>query len=1316
MNARGFTLATTVLAVVLAGTLVLGSAPALAIREYVQSVAIGREVNQTKVAKRQAEEAASEPVTVSAAEEDLCTAASGDSCQPAQEGSGKSEFSEPTGVAVNDASGVTEGAGDVYVADQHNNRVERFSSAGDFLGQFDGSGTFEVEGKIQKGIAAPSGEFEAPSYIAVDSSGDPLDPSNGDVYVVDTDHNVVDEFGPTGEYLAQLTETTPGAAFANLKGVAVDSAGDLWLENQPAATLMLDEFSPTGAFVKAIEVPGGSRFGSLALDARYVYVGEENTVRKFDAQTGKEVVHFYTPTSNGNGVYDLAVDPVSEDLLLDDNEHSHCVCEVEVLVYGPGGEPYTENGSGQIKAKPVQVVPADPQIKFSPGIAVNRESSVYVSEASFEEAADEVRGFDYILFPTVALGKVSVTEATVTLHGSVNPEGETVTECEFEYGTDVGEYTHKTPCSPSAPLTGTAAVPVSASLTGLTPRTGYYYRLTARAKASKSVAGIFFTATRPQIKGEGVADVGANEAKVEATVDAAGLATVYHVEYGTSEAYGASTPETSIGATKSPVHVVARLEGLQADTHYHARIVAVNALGTAQGVDMAFTTSASAAVTALTLPDGRAYELVSAPEDTEVYVPSVGQSSTESEEGEFVAPLGVTRAAADGDALAYIADPPASGVTGSGEQGSRGNEYLAARTAAGWQTRDIEFPERGAQGVSGEFTGLSDDLSVLTAAANYPIASDPMPAAGCDSAPAYRSTPYAFADGSYHALITANRVSGQCYASVNDGISADGVHILLASPYIYAAGAHEGGDTEEANLYDSVNGSLYQVNVLPNGEPELHPYAKFGGPTTFVGDISTDGARVIWTDLNTEVTSEDPGGATRLFVRENDTRPQSPLVGGQCAVAADACTVQVDASQGGVGAGGGGRFQAASADGMKIFFTDESRLTANSTATAGEPDLYEYELSDEAGGAGKLTDLTVARAGHANVQSVLGASADGSYVYFLADGALTQGANAEGKEPVAGQPNLYVSHDGAVTFVVANPEIVSGEANETPEVAVAPSGHAVAFRSAQRLTGYDNRGVLYYENGTIPNYGDVPEIFIYQANTARIDCVSCSPSGAPPVPSAEIWEDKANAVAGASGNPAFDLRWIDETGNEVFFMTNQPLVPQDTNDHLDVYEWESDGTGGCEQATGCVAPLSDVNVPDDAFLIDASANGEDVFFTQRAALTATAVDEDVKLYDARVRGGFPEPALVCTGTGCQGVPPAPPVFATPSSATFNGVGNFEAPGPAKNVAPKKKAAKARAKQLVKALKACAREPRRRRVACRRQAHKRYGQASKKGKR
>jgi hypothetical protein len=53
------------------------------------------------------------------------------------EGSAAGKFKEPSGIAVNDAADalIEPAAGDVYVVDKGNDRVERFSAAGAYLGQ-----------------------------------------------------------------------------------------------------------------------------------------------------------------------------------------------------------------------------------------------------------------------------------------------------------------------------------------------------------------------------------------------------------------------------------------------------------------------------------------------------------------------------------------------------------------------------------------------------------------------------------------------------------------------------------------------------------------------------------------------------------------------------------------------------------------------------------------------------------------------------------------------------------------------------------------------------------------------------------------------------------------------------------------------------------------------------------------------------------------------------------------------------------------------------------------------------------------------------
>lgn len=163
-----------------------------------------------------------------------------------ESGGGDGQFAEPWDVAVNEA------LDDIYVVDHANDRVEIFheGSGGtvEYVGQFNGSGTFPGEG-IRAGSGSEhenvyseveTGQFDEPTQIAVDNSCayhklsgaacEKYDPSNGDVYLLDRGHLVIDKYTAAGVYIGQITASTNGGRYElQLKGVGVSPNGTVYV-------------------------------------------------------------------------------------------------------------------------------------------------------------------------------------------------------------------------------------------------------------------------------------------------------------------------------------------------------------------------------------------------------------------------------------------------------------------------------------------------------------------------------------------------------------------------------------------------------------------------------------------------------------------------------------------------------------------------------------------------------------------------------------------------------------------------------------------------------------------------------------------------------------------------------------------------------------------------------------------------------------------------------------------------------------------------------------------------------------------------------
>jgi hypothetical protein len=706
------------------------------------------------------------------------------------------------------------------------------------------------------------------------------------------------------------------------------------------------------------------------------------------------------------------------------------------------------------------------------------------------------------------------------------------------------------------------------------------------------------------------------------------------------------------------------------------------------------------------LPDCRAYEQASP-------VEKGGADASAKFEGVEASPTG--------GAVTFFVPLGLPGIPGSTAEFPF---YVASRGVSNWSTVNLLPPASASWGGTFPFRvgyhGWSPDLTtVLATGDSVPPSEEPAIVLGDVQTGAYE-------------VIWTGEAPGEVYL---DAFSADDSRVVFEDRHQLLPPAVAGED----NVYewDRASRQLYLVDVLPDGSaPSTGGFAasynsRLGEAGEAEGGaedeqfitrnaVSEDGSRLYFT---AQADEGRDAGVDQLFLRENPTTPA-------------ASTVMVSESDKTNGAGPGGTdssgpkpaaFWTASADGSRVFFTSPEELTNEaSTGTADQgDDLYEYDLDKPEGQ--RLTDLTpdTTDPDGADVQGVVGASENGEYVYFVANGVL-----AENAEPgscngslaygiaAAGLCNLYVRHDGVTTFIAQlnalkefNKSDDADWLNEIPNggkttrhAEVAADGRTLLFISQQRLTAYDNDGL--------------EEIYRYTTPTpahpsGRLLCVSCDPSGAPPLAAATLESTEFNQEkTGGSSAVAFVKRNLSANGDRVFFQSSDQLTSIPTGGIQNVYEWEADGEGSCEsesQDGGCIYLISTGRSPDPSYFGDASANGDDVFLFTDQALVGQDKDRLFDVYDARVNGGLasqnPAPESVCSGEACRGEASVTS-FATPASAALSAPGNLVSQPSALPV----KKPLTRAQKLAKALAACRKKHRRKRAraVCEVRSRRLYG--------
>jgi hypothetical protein len=193
----------------------------------------------------------------------------------------------------------------------------------------------------------------------------------------------------------------------------------------------------------------------------------------------------------------------------------------------------------------------------------------------------------------VTQAATAVTGTSATLNGELNPGAGATTGYEFTYSTN-GSCTEGLVTEPGAEASG-KAIKVSTPVTGLEGSTEYTFCVVATNSEAETTSGAplkFKTpAAAPAVAPGEVLGLTPTTASVFEFLDAESQPTSCVYEYGTTTAYGSSTPcEPATLGGAGQQFVTAAFAGLEAGTTYHYRIVATNLTGETKGADAELTT------------------------------------------------------------------------------------------------------------------------------------------------------------------------------------------------------------------------------------------------------------------------------------------------------------------------------------------------------------------------------------------------------------------------------------------------------------------------------------------------------------------------------------------------------------------------------------------------------------------------------------------------------------------------------------------------------------------------------------------------------
>jgi DNA-binding beta-propeller fold protein YncE len=1179
-------------------------------------------------------------------------------------------------------------SGDLYVSDVNDLVVDKFDTSGKLISSFGDSTT--PNGQLA-GSGTPAGSFSHPTSTPL---GIAVDQATHDLYVIDSGHQVIDIFDANGIYQSQISavpiglyscggeltdgiavnaasghvfvsdacaaavfefdslglavETWTGAgapnAFEGYLSVAVnDTTGDFFVTNTFPEPVV-DEFSSTGAYIaQVVGAPGGPD-GGVAVDQPtgelYVSDNASGSVKIF-AGTALTLPTVTTGTAT-------EIQPRSATLTGIVAPEGLAVTEcrfdyVEAALYAPNANnPYSAGGMVPCTPSALEI-PAD-----SEEHAVHAEASGlrpgvtyhFRLQASNVNGAEVGQDGQFETLPPPAIESAtasSVTANSADLNATINPRGLDTTY-QFEYGTSTA-YGTSVPSSPEDIGAGTRGVQRTQHITGLRPSTTYHWRVIATSDAGTAGTGIDHTfiydesgsgglpdnrayemVTPPRKNGALIGDV---KFGIPPLVAEDGSGVILGVVQCFGDAISCEANEPSGNGSPYSFH-------RGAESWFASSLAPSAAAFEGSFAWLSFDPNTDSALYAIQLPNGVYHWYARGADgifrDIGPLTPGpVGDSVTENNlnseragtaslshviytnSNEPLWPFDTTqKTAANTSAYEY------SGLEHNapalvGVRGTLGSEELISEcsTELGGSVSELPFGELSADGRTVYFTAGGHSTPDCPSNVTAPPVAELFARidngeVGARTVAISQPTP-AEDPGCTTSACLANLGNGhevQFRDAQFAGASSDGSVVFFTDTQQLTNEASEAPSTVSAHAGCSKPTTSTGCNLYVYSAPQENPLAGAHLTDVSAGDTSGGGPRV------KGVVSFAPDGSHVSFVAQGVLPTAANGEGQRPKSGADNLYVwERDSAQ------PKGHLEFVSTlpetdssewltpdhpanttpDGRFLVFTSSGALTPDVTRTDGAQQVFRYDSATET-----LVLVSIGEHGfNDNGNEGLGnASIVPGYVGYSSLGA--------------GRADPTMSHDGQYIFFMSPLALRPGALNDI-------------------RVGTDTvmGGPAYAEN-------------VYEYHDGHVYLISDGRDTANA--NSNVCEDDFAAVC---------LLGTDATGSNVFFTTVDPLLPQDTDTQLDVYD----------------------------------------------ARICTSADPCLK--------ASPSSPPPCLGEACHGTPAATPSTPGVPSATFNGQGNLT---------PRAKtAAEARADKLAHALKAClAKRNRHKRAACRRKARRRYG--------